>query len=58
MTELIYPTINLFLYNLRDGLEQTPEEITKNHNKSGISLYKSTQAQIIKFLKPNPPTNP
>ncbi len=33
MTELIYPTINLFLYDLRDGLGQNPEEIANNHNK-------------------------
>jgi hypothetical protein len=47
MTELIYPTINLFLYNLRDGLEQTPEEITKNHNNQG---FRSTNQLKLKSL--------
>lgn len=30
MYELIYPTVNLFLYDLRDGLGQSPAEINDN----------------------------
>lgn len=49
MTELIYPTINLFLYDLRDGLGQTPEEIVTNQNKFKQKLPENIRDSLLQF---------
>jgi len=49
MTELIYPTINLFLYDLRDGIGQNPEEIANNHNKFKQKLLENIRDSLLQF---------
>lgn len=49
MTELIYPTINLFLYDLRDGLGQNPEEVVNNHDKFKQRFPENIRDSLLQF---------
>lgn len=48
MNNIIYPTVDLFLYDLRDGLGDNPEEIKENWDKFKLKLPKNLQ-DVLKF---------
>ena len=47
MAFLIYPTINLFLYDLRDGLGQNPQEIDGNRKHFPQKLPENIRSSIF-----------
>lgn len=49
MNILIYPTINLFIYDLRNGLGQNSEEITKNRQRFQSKLPASVGESLFQL---------
>lgn len=47
MYELIYPTVNLFLYDLRDGLGQSDKEVSANRRKFWQKIDPAIDPNII-----------
>ncbi len=45
MTKLIYPTLDLFLYDLREGLGQTEAEVTENRQNFQHKLLQTIDEQ-------------
>ncbi|NJL10377.1 MAG: hypothetical protein HC908_10000 [Calothrix sp. SM1_7_51] len=43
MSQLLYPTINLFLYDLRNGLGQSPKDIEQNRSRFKSRFPESIQ---------------
>lgn len=59
MTEIIYPTLDLFIYQLRNGLGDSDTQITENHkifwnnlpDEIKVSLEKESEAENIEYTK-------
>jgi hypothetical protein len=49
MSDIIYPTVNLFLYDLRDALGQNQDQITKNRETFQRKLPESLHSSIVQF---------
>lgn len=49
MSEIIYPTLRLFLYDLRNGLGQSHEEIDNNQEYFRQKLPKNIQNNLFQF---------
>lgn len=64
MTDIIYPTVDLFLYDLRDALGQNPKEIEQNRQHfqkklpaevASLKLDTAFEAEYVELLPGKPP---
>lgn len=49
MSQLIYPTINLFIYDLRNGLGQSAKEIEQNRSRFKLKFPESIQNSLFRL---------
>ena len=49
MSDIIYPTVNLFLYDLRDALGENKDQITKNREMFQRKLPESLHSSLFQF---------
>lgn len=55
MAEIIYPTLDLFLYQLRNGLGDSDKQIEANHQNFWINLPDDIKVSLDKELSAENP---